>query len=79
MLSVLVNLGVYKEQEVMTNGTMFAYAYGILMKQGTSHAWEKINDLSKSDEHFKKWMESPYVQTANQDALLLKALDSNGL
>jgi hypothetical protein len=33
----------------ITNATMFAYAYGILMKQGTAHAWSKVHDLSKED------------------------------
>ena len=63
----------------MTNATMFAYAFGVAMKQGTAHAWEKVSKLSEEDEHLKKWFESPYVQTANQDAELLKILDGNGL
>jgi hypothetical protein len=63
----------------MTNATMFVYTYGIAMKQGTSNAWSKINELSKDNDYLKKWFESPYVQTANQDEKLLKELDTCGL
>lgn len=58
---------------------MFVYAYGITMKQGTAHAWNKVYELSRESEHVKRWFESPYVQTANLDAALLKELDKDGL
>lgn len=49
------------------------------MKQGTAHAWNKVYELSRESEHVKRWFESPYVQTANLDAALLKELDKDGL
>lgn len=63
----------------MTNGSMFVYVLGVVMKQGTANAWTKVHELSKDNEHVKKWFESPYVQTANQDQQLLKELDKHGL
>ena len=63
----------------MTNATMFVYAYGIAMKQGSVNAWNKVYELSNQDEFLKKWFESPYVQTVNQDIALLKKLDTCGL
>lgn len=64
---------------LLTNAIIFVYAYGVVMKQGTANAWNKINELSGKDKHLKKWFESPYVQSASQDRELIKVLDNNCL
>lgn len=63
----------------MTNATMFVYAMGIVLKEGTSNAWDEVHELSEKDKHVKKWLESPYVQIASQDSELVKQLGVNGL
>ena len=65
-------------QNTITNGKMYVYTRGILMKIGTVHAWAELNKLCTEDVKFKAWVEAPYMQSAINDTELTNELKKCG-